>query len=47
MLCGEHFELVLVEPRHVHLVATKHVLRYFKGTVGYGLRYVSNCEIRL
>jgi hypothetical protein len=31
----------MVEPRHVHLVATKHVLRYLHGTVGYGLRYVS------
>jgi hypothetical protein len=30
----------MVEPRHVHLVATKHVLRYMHGTVGYGLRYV-------
>lgn len=25
--------------RHVHWVATKHVLRYLCGIVGYGLRY--------
>ena len=29
----------LVEPRHVHPVATKHVMRYLKGTVDYGLSY--------
>jgi hypothetical protein len=27
----------LVEPKHVHLVATKHVMRYLKGTLDYGL----------
>jgi hypothetical protein len=27
----------LVEPKHVHLVATKHVMRYLKGTIDYGL----------
>jgi hypothetical protein len=27
----------LVEPRHVHLVAAKHVMRYLKGTIDYGL----------
>jgi hypothetical protein len=29
----------LVEARHVHLVATKHVMRYLKGTMDYGLSY--------
>ena len=29
----------LVEPRCVHLVATKHVMRYLKGTIDYGLSY--------
>jgi hypothetical protein len=34
----------MVESRRVHLVATKHVLRYLKGTVDYGLRYGSDRE---
>jgi hypothetical protein len=29
----------LVEPRHVHLVTAKHVMRYLKGTIDYGLSY--------
>jgi hypothetical protein len=37
----------MVEPRHVHLVATKHVLRYLHGPVGYGLRYVLDDEVKL
>ena len=34
----------MVEPRHVHLIAAKHVLRYLKGTNDYGLRSVADCE---
>jgi hypothetical protein len=37
----------MVEPRGVHLIAAKHVMRYLKGTIDYGLRYVSDCEISL
>jgi hypothetical protein len=37
----------MVEPRRVHLVVEKHVLRYLKGTIDYGLRYVSDHEIIL
>jgi hypothetical protein len=37
----------MVERRHVHLVATMHVLRYLHGTVGYGLRYVSDDEVKM
>lgn len=28
----------MIEPRYEHWAATKHALRYLKGTVGYGLR---------
>ena len=28
--------------RHVHLVVAKHVVRYLKGTVEYGLKYDMN-----
>jgi hypothetical protein len=37
----------MVEPRRVHLIATKHVMRYLKGTIDYGLRYASDREISL
>ena len=33
--------------RHVHLIATKHILRYLKGIVDYGLNYEANQEINL
>ena len=29
----------LVKPRQVHLIATKHVMRYLKGTIELGLYY--------
>jgi hypothetical protein len=32
----------MVEPRSGHLVAAKHVMRYLKGTIDYGLRYASD-----
>jgi hypothetical protein len=37
----------MVEPRHVHLVATKHLLRYMHGTVRYGLRFFLDSEVKL
>jgi hypothetical protein len=37
----------MVELRGVHLIAAKHVMRYLKGTIDYGLRYVSDREISL
>ena len=32
----------LMDSRHVHLIAAKHVLRYPKGTVDYGIKYDAN-----
>jgi hypothetical protein len=29
----------LVEPKHVHIVVAKHVMRYLKGTINCGLNY--------
>ena len=37
----------LTNPRHVHLIVTKHILRYLKGTVDYGLKYEVNQKINL
>ena len=37
----------LTDPRHVHLIVVKHVLRYLKGTVDYGLKYDANQKINL
>ena len=37
----------LTDPRHVHLIAAKHILRYLKGTVVYLLKYEANQKISL
>jgi hypothetical protein len=37
----------LVEPRRVHLVAAKHVMRYLKGTLDFGLYYTGDHDFRL
>ena len=37
----------LKDPRHVHLIAANHVLRYLKGIVDYGLKYDVNQKINL
>jgi hypothetical protein len=36
-----------VEPIYEHWIATKHVLRYMCGTISYGLKYVSNDDVKL
>jgi hypothetical protein len=37
----------LVEPRHVHLVAAKHVMMYIKGTLDCGLNYDGDHDFTL
>ena len=37
----------LTDPRHVHLIAVKHILRYLKGTIDYGLKYDVNQKFNL
>ena len=37
----------MCEPRQIHWIAAKHVLRYLRGTMGYDLRYDSDCDLRL
>ena len=37
----------MVNPKHIKLVGEKHVMRYLKGTLDYGLIYASNGKIIL
>ena len=37
----------LTDLRHVHLIFAKHILRYLKGTVDYGLKYNIDQRINL
>ena len=37
----------LTDSRRVHLLAAKHVLRYLKGTIEYGLKYATDHKINL
>ena len=37
----------LTDLRHVHLIVAKHILRYLKGTIDYGLKYDANQKINL
>jgi hypothetical protein len=37
----------LVEPKHVHLVVAKHVMRNLKGTLDFGLYYTRDHDSRL
>jgi hypothetical protein len=37
----------LVEPRHFHIVVAKHVMRYLKGTLDFGLSYNGDHDFRL
>jgi hypothetical protein len=35
------------EPRHKHLIASNHILRYLRGSIAYGLRYTSSGGVLL
>jgi hypothetical protein len=37
----------MVEPRQEPWVATKHVLRYLRGMMEYGLRYLRDGEVKM
>ena len=37
----------LTNTKHVHLIAVKHILRYLKGTIDYGLKYDVNKKFNL
>ena len=37
----------LTDLRHVHLIAAKHILRYLRSTIDYGLKYDVNQKINL
>ena len=37
----------LTDPRHVHLIFAKHIMRYLKGTIDYGVKYEENQKINL
>ena len=37
----------LKDPRHVHLMVAKHVVRYLKGTIEDGIKYDTNQNINL
>ena len=39
--------LFLTDLRHVHLIAAKHILKYLKGTIDYGLKYKTDKRINL
>jgi len=37
----------MVEPKRAHWAAAKHILRYVRGTVNFGLRYTKGIDIEL
>ena len=37
----------LTDPRHVHLIVAKHILRYLRRIIDYGIKYEANQKINL
>jgi hypothetical protein len=37
----------MVDPRKIHWVATKHILRYLKGTIEFGFQYLQGDQVNL
>jgi len=37
----------MVDPRRVHWIATKHILRYLKGIIEYRLQYLQGDQVKL
>ena len=37
----------MIDLRHVHLIVAKHILRYLRGTIDYGIKYEVNQKINL
>ena len=37
----------MCEPKHIHMVVFKHILRFVRGTIAYGLRYTSSGGVML
>ena len=37
----------MIDLRNVHFIAAKHILRYLRGTVDYGIKYEVNQKINL
>ena len=40
-----NYGLIIVTLRHAHLISAKHILRYLRGTIDYGLKYDANQNI--
>jgi hypothetical protein len=38
---------LMCELKHIHMVTAKHILRYVRGTIAYGLRYTSSGGVML
>jgi hypothetical protein len=37
----------MCEPKHIHMVAVEHIMRYVRGTITYGLRYTASGGVML